>query len=147
MILIFSTPREKNESFIKYWVLYWLFLCTLHIVFKLSPFHVCINTWPKNYNLSWEKVFFLRKHSFGNNDKKIRNDNKKSWERKKKKLMFPRSLFTVSRTKNIFFHSVFALCGQSGIESKDWTLHSSWSTVFFSFLFVQLSFLLFEYIW
>ena len=50
---------------------------------------------------------------------------KKKKDRKKKKLMFPRSLFTVSRTKNIFFHSVFALCGQSGIESKDWTLHSS----------------------
>ena len=44
---------------------------------------------------------------------------------KRKKLMLPRSLFTDARTKNIFFHSVFALCGQSGIESKDWTLHSS----------------------
>lgn len=50
---------------------------------------------------------------------------KKKKETKKKKLMFPPSLFTVSRTKNIFFHSVFALWGQSGIESKDWTLHSS----------------------
>ena len=130
MILIFSIPRREQkktnhllntESYIDvFYVPYILFLKSI------SPFHVCINTWPKKYNLSWEKVFFLRKHSFGNNNKKIRNDN-----RKKKKLMFPRSLFTDARTKNIFFHSVFALCGQSGIESKDWTLHPSWSTVFF----------------
>ena len=41
----------------------------------------------------------------------------------------------------------------SGIE-RNWTLHSSWSilsastySIFFSFLFVQFNFLLFEYIW
>lgn len=60
---------------------------------------------------------------------------KKKKERKNKKLMFPRSLFTVSRTKNIFFHSVFALCGQSGIESMDFTFFLKHSIFFPSCLF------------
>ena len=39
--------------------------------------------------------------------------------------MFPHLLLQTPGRKTYFLHSVFALCGQSGIESKDWTLYSS----------------------
>ena len=143
MILIFSIPRREQkktnhllntESYIDvFYVPYILFLKSI------SPFHVCINTWPKNYNLSWEKVFFKESiHLAMIIIKTIRNDDKRKKEgKKKKKLMFPRSLFTDTRKKNIFFLSVFQLMRSERyrIERLDFTFFLKHSIFFPSCLF------------
>lgn len=121
LILIFSTPRREQkktnhllntESYIDvFYVPYILFLKSI------SPFHVRINTWPKNYNLSWEKVFFVFKESIHLAIMIIKKSEMTKEKKRKRKSVPPLS-----------FYRLFALCGQSGIESKDWTLHSSWSS-------------------
>ena len=138
MILIFSISRKEQkktnyflntESYIDvFYVPYILFLNAI------SPFHVCINTWPKDYNLSWEKIFFffLRKHSFGNNNKKIRND-----KRKKKKINVPPlSFYRRPDEKHIFSLGLCLMRSERyRIERLDFTFFLKHSIFFPSCLF------------
>ena len=106
---------------------------------SISPFHVCINSWPKNYNLSWEKVFFKEGIHLAmiiiKKNQKWRQ--KKKRRKKEKKLMLPRSLFTDTRKKNIYFLSVFQLIRSERyrMERLDFTFFLKHSIFFPSCLF------------